>query len=560
MLLQRTVLFVYRYIIPLVLSGAALLRCSYASIFYLVGFIAVVLIQPSEYRRHQKIYAMIVLLSLWVWSLLILLTQAILWCLYLLELFPLDGIWGHLVHETIGFYWEDASVVQIIQMILPDCVVFLTCYTTFVFFHKCALKTPVLFGEDLKAEEIQTSFTQSTRRELLNLLDRQQALVRYLSGYTQLFLCFAAGVIYPSALSCTYLIGSFISMACLASGVSIYWLEALTWRGVMLFSTLNLFYLYLCQFQFGMVNLSIYWITGISGGELWVGSPFSEVWYVLAEFVVLVILMLAVSARIRLILALRAKYKIISCIPIEDSEPQLYQNAKNKLSTAREYEPEHLSELTHFITKWGLTIAVLGYLISCIVTPSIIQAGLLMMVMYGTSLLDQHRLRKLMPVILIYSSLFVMMQAVYNVPFEKPVTETLINVGFILFKTRYILFLGIQCIPNILLALYWRYSTYFIELKTDSSDRELDSFVSEMDLKSSTESIPPLQSKARRLYEKIKNIFEIAFQIFFIQSYSLSLLALLLCSLLSVNLFNFGYLCFFVVFMSRRIAFLCWIV
>lgn len=64
----------------------------------------------------------------------------------------------------------------------------------------------------------------------------------------------------------------------------------------MLFSALNIFYLYLCQFQFGSVNISIRWLSGVPGGELWTGSPIEDVWYVLVEFAILVCIMLVVCS------------------------------------------------------------------------------------------------------------------------------------------------------------------------------------------------------------------------------------------------------------------------
>ena len=56
-------------------------------------------------------------------------------------------------------------------------------------------------------------------------IDWDESLTRYLHGYIQLVLCYAAGILYPSVLTCCYLFGSLLSLLAIAFGTSIYWLE-----------------------------------------------------------------------------------------------------------------------------------------------------------------------------------------------------------------------------------------------------------------------------------------------------------------------------------------------
>lgn len=56
-------------------------------------------------------------------------------------------------------------------------------------------------------------------------VDRNYSLEKYLHGYIQFALCLSAGLLYPSALTLPYLIGSILCVLAVAFGFSIYWLE-----------------------------------------------------------------------------------------------------------------------------------------------------------------------------------------------------------------------------------------------------------------------------------------------------------------------------------------------
>lgn len=227
-------------------------------------------------------------------------------------------------------------------------------------------------------------------------------------------------------------------------------------------------------------------------------------------------------------------------------------------------------------------------------TPSILQGVTLFVVMYGTSLLRNKYLRKILPLLLLYSTFFLIAQGIYNLDFEFPTSEVLENIGFIKYDP-YIIYMGIQCIPISLLAAYWRYSVYFKKKMKEKKRKAISSHMSQASGGESSDNednqlfgtekeIRHPHSKKRDLQDKgngsnsnketskyiqwIEKIAEntkysavLSWRIFLKNSYYFTLLALLLCSLIDANLFNFGYLCFFVVFLlSRKIAMMFWIV
>lgn len=223
-------------------------------------------------------------------------------------------------------------------------------------------------------------------------------------------------------------------------------------------------------------------------------------------------------------------------------------------------------------------------------TPSILQGITLFVVMYGTSLLRTKYLRKILPILLVYSTLFLIGQAIYNLDVNFKTSDTLELLGFVKYDP-YLIYIGIQCVPISFLAAYWRYSVYFkkkmkekklnqtsstILSNNDSDDEFFGVKVDEKDLNqnkkkkklksnSKDDKDNNNQPKYVQIVEKLaldtKYIAVLSWQIFLKNSYYFTLLALLLCSLVDANLFNFGYLCFFVVFLlSRKIAMMFWIV
>lgn len=243
-----------------------------------------------------------------------------------------------------------------------------------------------------------------------------------------------------------------------------------------------------------------------------------------------------------------------------------------------------------------------------------------------------------MPPLLIYSTTFLIAQAIYNIQFDFPSNDYFKNFGLVRYDP-YLLYIGVQAVAISLLAVYWRYSAYFRRHKksksdTDGSGKKETDKILENDAKSydsvkEDEQVPssqlrrsrsvgnatdsesesdmeldnpeirqqilerlqegnnklnqmPLTEKeklqARRLdtlgqkgkreqlmefvidvVGAIKNALQITWQIFLQNSYLITLFGLLLCSLLSVTIFNFIYLIFFVVFLlSMKIAFIFW--
>ena len=224
-----------------------------------------------------------------------------------------------------------------------------------------------------------------------------------------------------------------------------------------------------------------------------------------------------------------------------------------------------------FLLIFFIKLAAIAYIIACVYSPSIMQAITLCIVLYGTSILPHKILHKILPLLLVYTALYIIAQAIYNIDFNFPQSDTLSNIGFSQFDS-YFGYLGIQCIPVFLLAAHWRFCKLHnsFEAKKEDNDNEkqekddnkkerkrINIFADRFD----KTTVDKIQFYIFESLSFIEYCIDLSWQIFLKNSYYLTLLALLLCSLLDANLFNFGYLCFFVLFLlSRKIAIMFWIV
>lgn len=170
---------------------------------------------------------------------------------------------------------------------------------------------------------------------------------------------------------------------------------------------------------------------------------------------------------------------------------------------------------------------------------------------------------------MIYSGFFILLQSLYNLNPSFPESEMLTNFGMIHYE-YYLPIIGIQCIPIIILAFYWRArKIQNLHLLQQTQNSSLNDAVRNL-----VEPDEPKKHHKKHKASKKENLrvflsqssenliytCRVCWNIFLHNSYYLTLIALLLCSLIEVNLFNFGYLCFFVLFLlSRRIANYFWI-
>ena len=212
--------------------------------------------------------------------------------------------------------------------------------------------------------------------------------------------------------------------------------------------------------------------------------------------------------------------------------------------------------------------------------------------MYGSSLLPSKYLRIILPLLLLYSSLFLISQAAFNVAVGIAGNEIiegkiwLQDLGFV-YYSHYFAYIGVQCIPIFILATHLKFSAEYKEMnekleieQKDLKQRLASSIAINADIietgdlmKSDcgTECDDAIDGKHGKVKHKFSHLMKngaaflnystsLGWHIFLKNSYYITLVALLLCSLIEANLFNFGYLCFFVLFLlSRRIAMIGWV-
>lgn len=63
----------------------------------------------------------------------------------------------------------------------------------------------------------------------------------------------------------------------------------------------------------------------------------------------------------------------------------------------------------------------------------------------------------MIPLILIYSSVFLVSQALYNIAFDYPTNDIVVNFSYVEYNP-YLLYIAAQCIAIVLLSIFWRFS------------------------------------------------------------------------------------------------------
>lgn len=180
---------------------------------------------------------------------------------------------------------------------------------------------------------------------------------------------------------------------------------------------------------------------------------------------------------------------------------------------------------------------------------------------------------------MIYSCIFILLQSLFNILHTSGSESYLLyNLGFHNYE-YYCFYIGVQCIPIFILAFFWRIrktqkqqQMRMLRTPTVSDSTTFISDPSNNENRGNSDGKKAKKKRSLSLKEKIQKLFldssdnilyflRVCWKIFLENSYYFTLLSLLLCSLIQINLFNFGYLCFFVLFlMSRRIAHHLWIV